>query len=232
MNRESAPRTTDLSLLDSLFGLLSDPMSTLAELLACTKPPYGLQLLLSLLLILLGPIGLQLWRWDFLQTRTAAISSLSLIVVLSALFFIVLETFFLWLWGFKFPIDRMATLIIYCVAPLGTLALGYYAVNLAICQGRLTLTTYIITGVKDADDWLIVYFPFLHLLAKGWFIYLFYHGLRILGKMSTANAVFLSILSSIPFYLAIWVACQAVDYVLPGSNQGVLELAFSLKKLF
>ncbi|MBX7142849.1 MAG: hypothetical protein K1X79_00185 [Oligoflexia bacterium] len=225
-----AQSSDDISFVEAFVGLLMEPQVTLEQLLNQERPPYALSMFNAILAILLGPPAIQLLRWDFLETRTRALAALFLMLVLTALFFILLEYLFLRLWSYRLSLLTLARLLVYAAAPLGVLALGYYIVNLSICQGRLTVASYLLTGVRDADDWLIAYFPALHIVGKMWFLYLFYHGLRILTNMRPALAVCLAIFSSIPFYLGMLSAFTFVDWLWPGSADIVAQLAMAIIK--
>lgn len=220
-----------ISFSEAFVGLLMEPRETLTQLLSYKHPPYALGMINALLAILLGPPALQLLRWDFLETRTKALVALAFVLILTGVFFLLFEHLFLRLWNCRLSLLTIGRLLAYAAAPLGTLALGYYVINLSICEWRLTIASYLLTGVRDADDWLIPYFPALHVIAKLWFLYLFYHGLKIISGMRSALALSVALLSSVPFYAGMWLAFRCVDLLWPGSADIVSHLALAITKV-
>jgi hypothetical protein len=221
----------DLTLFDALLGLLTAPTSTTQQLLSRPNSMLTLKIGLATLLILVGPIVLQLLRWNFLETRVPSLLAVGILFVLTALLFTLLEWLFLKLLSINIKLETVATIFVYACAPLAALALGYYVLNLIASGGRLTITTYLITGVPDAEDWLLAYFPALHLCAKLWFLYVLYCGIQCAANLQQGYAALLTLFSSIPFYISLLAVATWMSILLPGSLQGMWELALASERL-
>jgi hypothetical protein len=222
---------SELSFWETFLGLVLNPRRTTQEL--CQNPSAALssKLALCTLLILIGPIIGQLLMWDFLETRASSIFALILLVSMTASIFIVLEYLLLQFLKVRMRPSQLVHIYVYACVPLAILALCYYLLDFAYSGGRLTLTTFLITGIPDAEDRLLFYFPALHLLAKLFFLYIFFSGLSEEGNLQDPYAVALTLLSSLPFYLALFASAGLLSLLAPEALKGAIELALALEFL-
>ena len=129
------------------------------------------------------------------------------------------------------PLKKLVALFCYSIAPLVPLVLGYYFTNYLLF-GRLTVVTFIITGNKDAQDWLIGYFPALHLIGHILFLTVFFGGIKFLVELRSSTALSLTILSAVPFYIGFFIALILSAHLFPGSDQMMMKLLGSFAQVF
>lgn len=218
------------NLFAALFGLVFQPIEMVERLLSREDPPYTGGVILSLFAIVFTPIIAQLYRWQFLETQAVAIFSLAFTLLTTAVIFILVEYALLWLMGTELEFKKFIALFCYSLAPLIPLAMTYYLFNYWVFD-RLTLVTFLITGQKDADDWLFAYFPAVLLLGQGLFLVVFFAGLRLLGDMKSLSALLLTIFSAIPFFLIFMMAIKISSYIFPETDQTLFKLLYSLSDL-
>ncbi len=229
--------------LSTLFGLLFYPGETLPKLLHSSSEipvedailprvfPHVPSILLALLAAIFIPMFVQVARWDFLDTRIDEIFALLFVLILTGGMFVILERFALRCFVHE-PMNSRTifALMAYGCAPLIPLVLIGYAVNYWMF-GRLTIVTFMITGVPNANDPTMKLFPVLHLIGKLLFLYTFYHGIRTERRLYPESAFFITIFSAIPFYLGLIISLYFIDAIMPGSVEASWMLTKSVVKL-
>lgn len=206
----------DLTFVDALFGLITEPSQVTTRLLSKDRPPFLLSLAACLLLSIYTPIIAQIFKINFLHYRTDLILSLSLVFFFSVLFFVLLEAIFLRVVGVSIEVYHMFAAIIYSLTPLIVVIWLYYAINFFF-DGRLTVITYLISGYSHIDDRFLKIFPFVHLIAKIYVLMLFFFCIKALGKMHSLTALMTSLLSIGPFYIANLLAVAIAEYAFPNT---------------
>lgn len=229
---EPVPAWRQLTLAEAILGLVVSPRETIDLLFSSPKdPPHALSILAVLVTAIMAPVAIQLLRWNFLHTRIDIIGSLLLVFLVTGLFFVILEKGLLVLFGFDVDYRQIAAAFSYGCAPVVVLALIYYLADLILFQ-RITIVTFMITGVPDALDWTMPYFPLFHLAAKALFLMIFFGSMRkVLAEVGDTTVFVIALGSCIPFYAALFSAIYLAELVYPGTLNGIEALVLSLAKV-
>lgn len=209
-----------VSFLDAVVGLLLEPRQTVRNLFAQRPPLYVPAFLLCLAAVVFIPIIAEMLYWDFLETRAPAVASLALVLFLTAVIFVLLEHWFLRALGDSISRKEILAAFSYSCAPLFPIIVCYYLLDL-IYTGKLSIVTFVITGVVPEDQLSLSLFPFAHVLAKICFLVIFYFSLRTLRQSGPVTTLWIALISTVPFYTAFALAMFLVNICLPGSVEAI-----------
>ena len=209
-----------------MAGLVVQPADTLRCLLACDRPPH-LGSIVALMALVLAPIAVALYRWTFLDSQSIGVArvggSLAAAVILS----FPLCCAFLWLYGIRFRTRQLVALLVYGSAPPLLLILFYYAMNMVLL-GRLTVVTFLITGNRDAHDWLILYLPVVVLAGHFLMIVVLFEGIKALGSVKGGAAAVITACSLLGFVVAFVLSLRMCAWLAPEWRDPSSRLLYSL----
>ncbi|MBX7143249.1 MAG: hypothetical protein K1X79_02245 [Oligoflexia bacterium] len=221
----SGPRE-DLSFIEALLGLFFEPSSTIEILLSQEKPPYPFTIVACFVLSVYVPIFAQAYKYGVFVFDPNALLSLALIMLFTFLVFVLVEGVFLSLLGVEVSVRHLIAVTAYCLTPF-VLALWLVYVFNYIAMGRLTLVTLLMTGLTQMDDKFMRIVPVAFLVAQlNMWIVLFF-ALKYLGSMHTVTAMGVTLLSLVPFYIALLIALFIGEQARPGTFEIFKEILIS-----
>ena len=88
--------------------------------------------------------------------------------------------------------------------------------NTTTSMGRLTLITLLLTGSGSGDRFLRIV-PIAVFVAQLNVLVVFFHCVRFAGSMQALTSFFVTILSLIPFYIALFIAMSIGEVARPGT---------------
>ena len=115
------------------------------------------------------------------------------------------EGIFLQLLGIHVTVRQLWAVVAYCVTPF-VLALWLIYLFNYLAMGRLTLVTLFMTGTSLDNDKFIRIVPLAVLVAQLNVLVVFFHSVRFIGEMEWLTSALVTLLSLIPFYVALFVA--------------------------
>ena len=216
----------ELNFLEALFGLMLQPGETSEELLNCEEPPYGSTLLLCLLLSIFVPVFAQLVKYGMTVYDPEAIFSLFLVIAFSFMFFILIEGVFLRAFGVEFTVRQLYATSCYCLAPL-LLALWLIYFFNYLSTGRLSILHLLMTGYMDVPDRFIHIVPIALLIALLNILVVFFYCIRLIGELHAVTALFVSLLSIVPFFAALFVGIVIGEFAHPGTSEAFMRILTS-----
>ena len=196
------------------FELLADPDSALEKLISKRHPWYPVVAVAGLAAVIFAPILYFFGRYDFLETNAESIAGLAAILLATSLLFFLIAPPFLALFGTRFTTAEIATAFTYSISPLIPLVILYYAANYLLL-GRQSGVLYVITGVRDAFDWLLPALPVLHVVGQILYVNVFFRTLASMRNLAPVYALMLAIMSAVPFYLSLAVVTHISGFLEP-----------------
>jgi hypothetical protein len=213
----------DLGFIDALLGLFFEPSSTTEVLLNREKPPFAGTICLCFVLTVFVPIFAQAYKYGVFVFDGTALLSLALVMFFTFLVFVLVEGLFLQLLGVEVNVHQLLAITAYCLTPF-VLALWLIYFFNYMAMGRLTLITLLMTGTQAGDDKFMQIVPIAFIVAQlNMWIVLFY-SLRFLGSMHVITGLLVTLLSLIPFYLALLIAL----YIGETAREGTIEIFKSI----
>lgn len=213
----------DLNFLEAMVGLVFEPGETAETLFAHERPPYGLTLILCLLLSFFVPIVSQIIKYGYSVYNSDAIVSLIVIIFFTLLIFLFAEGLFLQLLGFDFSPARLFACVAYATAPMLICIWLIYGFNY-LTNGRLTLITLFITGYGSVDDHFLQVMPYALFISQLLVLVVFFHSLKYMVRLQTFNALVTTVFSLIPFYGSLIVGLFFGELARPGTIHIFLKI--------
>lgn len=218
--------TKQLTLLQTLGGLVLRPIETVDRLFVNPNPVHTVLIFFLMLLTVLAPVLASIkthgrWLYD-----PAAVLSLVMVLCFTFVYFILIEQLFLRFLKVRIDLFDLAHAACYCMVPLIMVIWCLYLYNI-LDAGGLTFVNFMIAGVPKKAEPLVEVVPFLMNLAfLGCFV-VFFRALKALNKMYTSNAFIIGILSLVPFHLALILAVMTADQISPGTTDVFMRLLYA-----
>ena len=222
---------TEPGILPTFLDLLIHPEEAVRELVRTRHRGFSAFALGAFIFTIFLPILWYFARFDFLQTRVSSILGLAAIILCTLVLFVLITPPFLALFRCEYTRMDILTAFLYGSCPLTVLILLYYLLDLLLF-GRLTGVVYVITGVRDAHDWTLRYLPYIHLLGKILFINVYARALRHIGSHSMSYGLMVALISSIPFYVSVFLCYSTLIVVDPYAANAIKRLIESALSLF
>jgi len=201
---------------EAFLGLILTPGATTELLLKNERPRYGISILSLLLFILLAPVVVQTYRYQFFVNVGHSLLSLLLLIVLTCLLFVLMEWLFLNILRMDVTPHHVMTITAYSTAPI---ILGIWLIYLFnyLTEGDISVITMFLTGYTPANDQFLQILPATFVLIQLYVLLVFYYSLKNLGDLDALTAVILTVLSLFPFFLSILIAAFIGEGVRPGT---------------
>lgn len=193
--------TEPLTFFQTCLGLLGAPALTIQRLLSEEEKPFLMRIVLTLLLLISAPLAFLLYRYDYLATRINIVLIFNIVLLITASLYIIFERLLFLVLKVDLNLYDAFASFCYALAPLIPLLILAYGLDLLL-NGRLSVSTYIITGVADAEHTVLANFLYAHLIAKALFLVVLFHYFRREAGISSVESATLTAMSSIPFYFA------------------------------
>ena len=217
-NKEDHP-----GFFESLFGLMLAPGETVSSLLGAGSPPHAVALIGCFVLSVFVPIFAQIMKYGMTIYDLNAVLSFFLILLLGFLFFLLFEGVFLWLCRIEIGHGELFAAAAYCLAPFVLFLWLVYVFNF-LSTGSLTLLVALLRGYVVAPDPFLRMIPIASALAFLMALIVFFHSLRILGRLNGLSAVLLTFCSIFPFLLSLGIALLTGEMV----RQGTIKIFLTI----
>ncbi len=222
----SVNRDRELNFLEALFGLMLQPGETSESLLSYEKKPYAWTLVCCLVLTFSIPIMSQYLKYGDAIYRIEVVLSFFLVEVACFLLFILLESLFLRLLRIEIGINELFASVSYCLAPVLLCLWLVYLFNY-LMTGRLSIVQFLLSGNLDMSDRFINIVPIIALIAGLNVLIVFFYCVRFLGQMHSVSAMFLALISGLPFFAAAFISLMIGEMARPGTAAVFLRVLTS-----
>jgi hypothetical protein len=213
----------EINFLEALAGLVLAPHETTHILFQDRNPPYGWTLFLCFLASSYVPFFAQNYKYGYDVWDSGVVIGLTLVLFFGLLFFLLLEGIFLQLLKVSFNMQMLFSCVAYSLTPMILALWLVYGFNY-LSEGRLTFTTYLLTGFGSLDDRFLKIIPFALGICALWIFLVFIYSMKNMAKVSFIVGLLISTLTLIPFAIAIGFATLVADRVRPGTFEILLSL--------
>jgi len=216
----------DLNFVQSFLGLVFRPLATVEKLFKEPRPHHAVGLILIFLLTVLVPAVTSVHIHGKLMYQPLSVVSLLLVLILTLIYFVFIESFFLTVFSVNVSISGLAQAVVFCLAPLTVIIWGMYAINY-ITNGTLTLVTFVLSGEAALDDKFINAVPYI--INIGFFVTLLilHQAIRLMGDLFFTNAFILALFSIFPLHLALILAVLSANAIQPGTIDIFIQLIYA-----
>jgi len=222
----NSSKKSEINFMESLFGLILQPGETCEKLLRQDNPPFAYTYLLCFILSIFVPIFAQLFKYGVTVYNPEALLSVFLVIFFTFLFFVLMEALFLRLCGVDCDFKYIFASVCYCIGPLLFALWLIYFFNY-LSTGRLSIVHLIMTGNIEIPDRFINVIPIALLISQLTVLVILFYCIRFLGEMYSETALLVTLLSLIPFALALGVGLYLGDLAKPGTQQLFWKVLFN-----
>ena len=219
-----------IGFVEAFLGLVLEPGTTTDVLYRQKSPPYAITLLLALIVTIFVPIAAQLYKYGFAVYRLDMVFPLFIIFTFTFLIFVLLEAILLFVLGVDSSVDDVIASTGYALTPLILAIWLLYLFNY-LNNGSLTFVAYLLEGASGEVDSFIQIAPIAFLIAQLWVLLVFFYSIRAMGEMSGLSALLVTIVSTIPFLISLFIGLNVAELARPGTIevfQKILESPRSL----
>ncbi|MCO6431715.1 MAG: hypothetical protein J5J00_12730 [Deltaproteobacteria bacterium] len=211
----------NLSFLDALFGLVTQPGETAEVLFQPGVRRHILPFLILFAAVVFGPM-LLLAQSNYLAVKSDAISSLALVALFTLFAFVFLEGLMLLIFGLRPAITDLLACAAYTLAPLSAALLILYGFNYLI-SGNLSMIHMLLGGTMPEGNFSKVLPYALFVISLDMLLVMIF-SLRAVGDLHVFTAFCMSILSFVPIYFALLVGVIVAEIAMPGSKHAFFRL--------
>lgn len=216
----------DINFVQAFFGLIFRPFATIDKLFFYPKPVYSAGILLFLCLTVLVPIFASELIHGRMMYKPIQVTSLLLVLVMTFIYFVFLESLFLMLLKVPSTVSGLAHSICYCMPAITAMLWILYIANY-LTTGTLSFVTFALTGYATADDPFIRAVPVLLNIAFFIMFLVFTRALKLMGDMFTTNSVIIGLLSIFPFHAALILSVLSANFINPGTTDTFVQLIYA-----
>ena len=213
----------NLSLLETVGGLIFEPRTTVENLLDSESPPHAVSLFILLLLTIFGPIFYQFFKYGYNHESIAAVGALFVLIVFSIMVFVMIESWLFIIVGIDCGPSGVFACITYTFAPLIAIIAVVYGYNY-YSSGTFSVVNLLVSGRGIMSGSFTKALPVSIGIAQLLVLIVFFYAVRYVGKMHSITSLAVACLSLIPFYLAFLAGLFVAESV----HQGIVELVWNL----
>lgn len=202
--------------LEVLFGLHFQPEQLTEDLFSNENPPYVFTLYLCLLLTILVPVVTQAIYFQEITYHWDRVLSATIFLLLSLVFFIILEMVTLWILGIGARANHIVAAISYTLPPVLNAIWLLFIWNY-FTDGSITIISRYMTGYAVVDPWVSSAFPYIMIVANISGVIIFTFALRAIGKLQIITAICTAVISQIPLYSAMILGIFVAEIIVPGT---------------
>lgn len=218
MTKKTTRYERRMGFFDLLMSPILDRQGTMDHLLLeRPSPPYLISSLVSLLVVLVLPTIVFMYRSGVAPVNKEAAWGITLSLAATFVVFTLSTTVLLRIMGIHSPLIKVIAANIYSMVSMIPLMLAYYIANVAV-EGELTIVTFFAHGEPSPTDWLIEMFPLLVYFACLLMFLMFINAIRAIGNTPMSTAIMLSLLC-IPLLIGSYtVGATLASQVFPGAT--------------
>jgi hypothetical protein len=183
-------------------------------------------ILLLLVITILAPVLASHYIHGRLMYEPMALVSLLLVLILTCIYFIFIESIFLLIFGVNASISGLAHSVCYSMPPVIFILWIMYVANYCT-TGTISFVTFAMTGYAADDDPFIKAAPVILNIGFCVAFFVFFRAIKLMGDMFNTNAVIIGVLSIFPFHVGLILAVITANFIHPGTSDTFIQLIYA-----
>jgi len=202
--------------LEAITGLVFEPGYTTDLLLNKNYPPYIPGIIICFLLTVAVPLVAFIVKNNAEFENAASLLGIIFALVFTFVLFILFEGVLLLILRISATPFQLLGIASYCLVPLMFAIWLIYLFNF-FSDGRLTVAELMVTGYAPISSQFLKVLPVAFIIVQVNLFLLVFYSLKSIGALSFFSALFITLLSGIPFYLAFILGVFLGDIVHTGT---------------